>query len=142
VNPTLQDAGFPHWPSRTTYVPSLPTQQFNVMKDYEAWERNQDYHFLRVGNGSASPLESSPTLLTAGSWVIGVSNTDDTVLSSVLSSRCAAPPGGGLTPTPTERSKTSSQHFPLLRERLVLQQETHTHSNQPTTPRTCPPTHP
>jgi hypothetical protein len=69
-------------------VPSLPTQQFNVMKDYEAWERNQDYHFLRVGNGSASALESSATRLTAGEWVIGVSNTADTVLSSVLSSRC------------------------------------------------------
>jgi len=31
----------------------------------EAWERNQDYHFLRVGNGSASPLESSACQLAS-----------------------------------------------------------------------------
>jgi hypothetical protein len=71
----------------STPLNTLSPPQFNVMKDYEAWERDQDYHFLRVGNGSPSALESSPTRLTAGSWIIGVINTDDTVFSSVLSDR-------------------------------------------------------
>lgn len=59
--------------------------QYNVMKDYESWSLHRDYHHLLVGADSEeSALTSESTLLTPGVYYIGVTNTDETVLSSIL----------------------------------------------------------
>ena len=67
---------------------ALCCEQYNVMKDYEAWDLQKDYHYLLVGQDGGSDegsLSSHTTRLTPGTWYIGVTNTENTVLSSMLS---------------------------------------------------------
>ena len=89
----MQGGGYPHFPTRDTFLPALPTQQFNAFKDYEAWDLHREYHHILVGGDTSADDvaaftpgtdTSANAVLAPGTWYIGVANTAQTVLSSFL----------------------------------------------------------
>jgi hypothetical protein len=81
-----QDLGSTPFPLTDTTLPALPTPDYFTLKDYRDWDLHSDHHHLYVTNQQFSPkLRGAPTtVLTAGDWVVGVTNTEAIPLPAFL----------------------------------------------------------
>ena len=65
---------------------ALPTPDYFTFKDYRSWDLHTNHHHLYVTNQEYSPeiQGTSSNILTAGDWIIGVTNTEAIPLPAFL----------------------------------------------------------
>ena len=75
------------FPRRDVLLPAHPTPHYNALVDARDWDTHADHHHLYVTNEAYSPKYAdgrAKVVLTPGTWIVGVTNTETTPLPRFL----------------------------------------------------------